>query len=104
MHSIINEIAQAEQQADEIRVRAAADAREQIAKANEQAVEALTAFDNAEREKTREALSAAERDGEAEAARMRREMEAEANALCEEASTRIDAAKDYLLQKVQSIA
>ena len=104
MHSIILEIAQAEQQADEIRARAAANARELVAKANEQAGEALTALENEEREKVREALAAAERDGEEEAARMRKDMEAEASALCEIAGKRMDAAKNYLLQKVQSIA
>lgn len=104
MRSIIDEIAAAERQADEIRSQAAADARDRIAKANEAATAALAALDNAERDKTREALAAAERDGEAEAERMRQGMEAEAAALCAAAQTRMDGAKDYLLQRVQSRA
>ncbi len=104
MRSIIDEIAAAEQQADEIRLQATADARERIGKANEAASEALAALDKAEREITREALSNAERDGEAAAERMRQDMEAEASALCAAAQTRLDAVQDYLLQKVQSRA
>ena len=104
MRSIIDEIAAAEQQADEIRLAATVSARERIAKANEQAAAALSELDAAEREKTREALLQAERDGEVAAARMREDMAAEAKALCAEAEKRIPAASDYLLQRVQSRA
>lgn len=104
MRSIIDEIAAAEQQADEIRLAAAASAREQIALANERAAKALSELDKAEREKTREALVAAERDGEIAATRMREDMAAEATKLCAEAEGRIDVAGNYLLQRVQNRA
>ena len=104
MRSIIDEIAAAERQADEIRLAAAASAREQIALANERAADTLSEQDKAEREKTREALLQAERDGETAAARMREDMAAEARKLCAEAEGRIDVAANYLLQRVQNRA
>lgn len=104
MRSIIEEIAQSEQQADEIRAEAAAHAREEIARAAEEAERALAALDVSAREETAAALAKAERDGEALAQSLSAQYEAEADTLCAQAYGRVDEAVDYLIKKVQGIA
>lgn len=104
MRSIIEEIAEAEQQADEIRAGAAANARDQIAAARVEAEKALEALDVSEREQTRAALEQAEKDGEAISREMAASMEQDADALTAQARSRMDAVVNYLLDKVQKTA
>lgn len=100
MRSIIDEIAIAEQQAEEIRQQAAVKAREAIGFAQADAAAALADADIAEREKTREALDRAGRDGDAAASALLQAMEQEADAVCEKARQRADDAIAYLMKKV----
>ena len=104
MRSIIDEIAQAEQQADEIRASAAAKSREQVLAAAEEAERALAHLDAQAREELRAVLEKAERDGEALSKRLSGGFEAEADALCAQAEGRVRMAIDYLLKRVQEIA
>ncbi len=104
MRSIIDEIARAEQQADEIRASAAAKSREQVLAATEEAARALTQLDADAREELRAALERAERDGEALSKRLTDGYEAEADALCAQAGDKARTAVDYLLKRVQEIA
>lgn len=104
MRSIIDEIAAAEQQADEIRAAAATDAREQTLAATEEVARALEQLDADAREQLRAALEKAERDGEALAKRLADGYEADADALCAQAEGMVKAAIDYLLKKVQETA
>ena len=104
MRSVIEEIAQAEQRAEDIRTAAAADARESIQKAREDAQLALArmeeqAYDTAQRE-----LEAARIEGERLSAEIRQRMEREANELCARANTRLKQAISYLVDKVSKTA
>ena len=63
MDSMIDKIRAAEQQAEDIRAQAVADARDMAVRAREEAAERLAAAAEAERQKTREALNKAEEDG-----------------------------------------
>ncbi len=63
MDSMIEKIRGAEQQAEDIRAQAAADARDMVARAREEAAERLVAAAESERQKTRDALSQAETEG-----------------------------------------
>lgn len=104
MRSIIDEIAFAEQQADEIRASATADAREQVLKANEAAVHAQERQAEEAHEQLRAALERAAVDGEELAQRLGGDFTAEADSLCCVAESRVGTAIDYLLKKVQEIA
>lgn len=100
MRSIIDEIAAAEREADEIRQQAAARAREAISFAQADAETALSDAEIVERDKTREALLAAERDGDAVAQQILFSMEQEADALCQSACERAADAVAYLVKRV----
>ncbi len=63
MDSMIDKIRAAEQQAEDIRAQAAADARDMAARAREESAERLIRAAEEERQKTREALARAEEDG-----------------------------------------
>ena len=63
MDSMIEKIRAAEQQAEDIRAQAVADARDMAVRAREEAAERLAAAAESERQKTREALAKAEEDG-----------------------------------------
>lgn len=104
MRSIIDEIALAEQQADQIRQQAVAAARERVSAAGEEAEKAMAVLDEAERLKTRNALEKAEQEGEGMAVELRARMEQDADALCRLAGGRVDACVDYLLKKVRETA
>lgn len=104
MRSIIDEIARAEQQADEIRATAASSAREMISSAKAETEQALIQQESEEREKNRAALENAERDGAALAEELQKQIEAEADKLCSAAEKQVDSAIEYLLKKVQEIA
>ena len=104
MRSIIDEIAQAEAQADQIRQEAAAASRELLLKSRAEAEKALETLETAEREATRLALDKAEQDGKALAETIQKELSDAADAQCETARGRLDNAVNYLMQKVQEIA
>lgn len=100
MHSIIDEIAEAEKQAEEIRQQAAAQARESISFAQADAATALSDAEIAERDKTRAALLQAEQDGDALAQTILSDMAKEADELCARARERSAEAVSYLVKKV----
>ena len=104
MRSIIDEIAQAESQADQIRQEAAAASRELMQKSRAEAEQALVNLEAEERETTRLALEKAEQDGKALAESIEKELSDAADAQCETARGRLDSAVNYLMQKVQEIA
>jgi len=104
MRSIIDEIAKAEEQADEIRSKAVSETRELTAKAREEAEKALENVDAQERGKTDAALKEAQSQGEKLAGQMLSKMEDEANAICAGANAKIDDAVRYLVSKVQNQA
>lgn len=100
MRSIIDEISAAEREAEEIRQQAAAAAREAISFAQADAETALSDADIAERDKTREALAKAEREGDAIAQQILLSMEQEADTLCAGARERSAEAVTYLVKRV----
>ncbi|MDO4573008.1 MAG: hypothetical protein Q4C13_06530 [Clostridia bacterium] len=100
MRSIMEEIAEAERQAEEIRQNAAAEAREAIGFAHADAETVLSELDISEREKLREALIGAERNGEAAAQEILSGMERETAEACARARDRIDEAVTYLIKRV----
>lgn len=101
MRSIIEEIAAAEQQAEEIRQAAAVSAREKTARASEEAEAALEALRADCRLAMAEALKQAELDGEQLARTLSDGMDAEADAACAEAEKRLDSTVSYLMRKVR---
>lgn len=104
MRSIIDEIAQAEAQAEQIRQDAAVSARELLQKARVDAEQGLQSLNDEEREKTRLALEQAEREGHGLADAIQKQLSDEADALCGEARGRLGDAVNYLMRKVQEIA
>ena len=104
MSTIIDEIAKAEAQAAEIRALAAANAREAVSKAKEEAQQALSDQAAREREADRAALEAAERDGAALAGKLAADMASEAEDLCRAAEQKEKQAIEYLLKKVRELA
>lgn len=104
MRSIIDEIAEAEKQADEIRATAVNQGREQIAAANGAAAKALEELEASEREKTRQALMDAEQQGEQAAQEMKRRMSQEADTLCKNAEAHLTETVDELMNKVRRLA
>lgn len=104
MRSVIDEIAAAEQHADEIRLSAASGARETIAKAREDAQTALAQLEETERETTRTELELARQEGEHLSKQQLKKMELEADELCARAQERIGEAVRYLVDKVLKTA
>ena len=104
MRSIIEEIASAEQQAQELTKNAAAQSRERLVQAREQAERALALADAEERKKTELALQQAGERGEATEKETLVGMAEQADELCEKAKSRVDGAVKYLVGKVQSRA
>ncbi|HRX57381.1 MAG TPA: hypothetical protein P5075_01275 [Eubacteriales bacterium] len=104
MRSIIDEIAKAEERAEEIRQNAAVKAREMTAGAKEEAEKALAALDAEERKKTESALKKAQETGEETAKETLAGMEREADELCAHAEERLEGAVRYLVDQVQSRA
>ncbi len=100
MRSVIDEIASAEKQAEEIRQNAASEAREMIVHAREEAIRALTVLENEERETTQTEIEAARQEGEKLSAEMIQKLALEADELCARANTRLDKAISYLVNKV----
>ncbi|MEN6635328.1 MAG: hypothetical protein ABFC56_05735 [Clostridiaceae bacterium] len=104
MRSVIEEIAKAEQQAEEIRQNAAAQARELTLQAKEDAQKALSRLESEERETLQAELEQAKQEGERLSSEMRAQLEREANALCENATNRLEKAVSYLVDKVTKTA
>ena len=102
MDSMIDKIRAAEQQAEDVRAQAAADARDMAARAREEAAERLIAAAEAERQKTREALAKAEENGKV----LARQVLAEAREVVarEEAAARakLPDAVAYLMERVDT--
>lgn len=104
MRSVIEEIALAEQQAEEIRQSAAVQARELTQKAKQDAVEALAKLENEERAALSGALETAKQQGERISKDLLDQMEQESDAICKTASAKLDQAVSYLLDKVTKTA
>ena len=104
MRSVIEEIALAEQQAEEIRQNAALQARELTQKAKQNAVDALAALESGERAALATALDTAKQQGERISDELLAQMEQEADATCKAASAKMDQAVSYLINKVTKTA
>jgi len=104
MRSVIEEIALAEQQVEEIRQSAAVQARELTQKAKQDAVEALAKLENEERISLSNALETAKQQGERLSKELLDQMEQESDAVCKTASVKLDQAVSYLLDKVTKTA
>lgn len=101
MRSIIEEIAVAEQEAEEIRRSAVASAREKTAKASDEAEAALKDLHEEQRLAMADALKQAELDGEQLAKGLADSMDAAADAACAAAEQRLDDTVSYLMRKVR---
>jgi len=104
MRSIIDEIALAEEQAEQIRQESVSAARELLNASRLEAEREYVRVEDEEREKMREALEKAEQDGQQQAEQTLKELAATADLQCEEAKLRVGDAVQYLLKKVQEIA
>lgn len=100
MRSVIDEIATAEQQAEEIRQNASVQARDLSLQAKEDAQAALAALENQERDVLLSALESAKLEGERLSETLHTQLEQETDALCARASERLNQAVSYLLDKV----
>lgn len=104
MRSVIDEIAAAEQRADEIRVAGAAEAREMTQQARDGAKTALSELEHTQREATQAQLELARIEGERLSAELLTQMEHESDALCARAEGKLTQAVAYLLDKVTKTA
>jgi len=104
MRSVIEEIAAAEQQAEEIRQNAAVQARELTLKAKEDAQNALSSLESSARNALQAELETAKQQGERLSADLLAQMEQEADAVCAAANAKLDEAVSYLLNKVTKTA
>lgn len=103
MRSIIDEIANAETEAEKLRADAVAAARERVVQAKNDAEKRLNHAETNEREKTRKALEDADREGNALSESILADMRAEAEKQCAAADGKMDGAVSYLLEKVRGI-
>ena len=104
MRSIIEEIATAEAQAEEIRANAAQASRERMQNAEAEATQSMEQLEAEARAAYQAALYQAAQDGDALAKRLAEESAAQADAMCAGAEARIADAVAYLLNKAQEIA
>jgi hypothetical protein len=104
MRSVIEEIAAAEQLAEEIRFNATVQARELTLQAREDAQAALIALESEERNLLHSELEAAKLEGGQLSGELLQRMQQEADALCTHATDRLDKAVTYLLDKVTKTA
>lgn len=102
MGSIIDQIAQAEAHAEQIRQDAAAAAKDSLIKARAEAAETMQSVEKTEREATRAALEQAEREGEALSAELLGQMDAQAEEICAAAEARVEGVVSYIIEKVRS--
>ena len=104
MRSVIEEIAAAEQLAEETRQNAAAQARELTLKAKEDAKDALSRLESDARAALQAELETAKQEGERLSGALLAQLEEEADALCTQANGRLGQAVSYLLDKVTKTA
>ena len=104
MRSVIEEIASAEQRAEEIRASAVAQARDMTQQAREDAKLALSNLEHTERAKALVRLDRAREEGEAISANMLSALMQEADATCVRAEEKLPKAVAYLLNKVTKTA
>ncbi len=104
MRSVIEEIAAAEQLAEETRQNGAAQARELTLKAKEDAKDALSQLESDARIALQAELETAKQLGERLSGEELGRLEQEADALCEQAKGRLGQAVSYLLDKVTKTA
>jgi vacuolar-type H+-ATPase subunit H len=104
MRSVIEEIAAAEQRAEEIRINAAAQARELTLLAREDAQAALFVLESEERDALQTELETAKLEGERLSGELLLRLQQEADALCAHATVRLNKAVTYLLDKVTKTA
>ena len=104
MRSIIDEIATAEEKAEQIRLDAAAQARDMTAQARELAEKALQETIKSERVKTEAELDQSRLLGEKAAKDAVAAFDREAEELCTRAEGKIGRAVDYLVEKVMQTA
>lgn len=100
MRSVIDEIAAAEQKAEEIRLSAALDAREAVNRARESALSAQVRLEETQRDKSLSQLEQARIEGECLSAQQLEKMEREAQELCSKAEGKLGEAVRYLVDKV----
>lgn len=100
MRSVIDEIAAAEQMAEQIRLASAANLREQTLKAREDAQHALSELEKTERAEAQVQLEHERVEGEQLAGELLAKLEQEADALCARAEERLDKAVTYIVNKV----
>jgi vacuolar-type H+-ATPase subunit H len=100
MRSVIDEIAAAERQADEIRSSAAASARELTLKAREEAQQAISELEKSERDLAQTRMESARAKGEHASSELLARLEQEADELCRRADGRLDKAVAYLVDRV----
>ncbi len=101
MRSVIDEIATAEKQAEEIRALAAANARERTMKAREEARNALSELESKERVNALSQMETARAEGEKLSGELLVKLEQEADTLCERAHGRLDKAVLYIVDQVK---
>jgi vacuolar-type H+-ATPase subunit H len=104
MRSVIEEIAAAEQQAEEIRQNAAVQARELTLKAKDDAQQALSKLESDARASLHAELETAKLQGERLSADLLARLEQDADAVCGAAEAKLDQAVAYLLDKVTKTA
>ena len=104
MRSVIEEIAAAEQQAEEIRQNAATQARELTLKAKDDAQQALSRLESEARASLQTELETAKQKGERLSAELGEKLEQEADAACAAANAKLAKAVSYLLDKVTKTA
>lgn len=104
MRSVIEEIASAEQRADEIRASAVAQARDMTQQAREDAKLALSNLEHTERDEALARLDRAREEGEAISANLLSALMQEADAICARAEEKLPKAVAYLLDKVTKTA
>lgn len=104
MRSIIEEIANAETQSENIRQQAAAEARDLLQSTRTAIQEEQAALEQRERDLTRARLVEAEASAGALADEMLQKLGSEADEQCAAARARLDEAAAYLLGKAQEIA
>lgn len=104
MRSVIEEIASAEQQAEEIRQNGVVQARDLTLKAKDDAMKAISKLENDARISLQAEVEAANKRGEQLSAELLEKMEREADAVCVAANAKLDQAVSYLLNKVTKTA
>ncbi len=104
MRSVIEEIAQAEQQAEEIRQNAAVQARDLTLKARQEAEQAIASLENDARAELQAELETAKQQGEKLSSELLNQMEQEAKEVCANAAGRLNQAVSYLMSKVTKTA